>query len=473
MTKTRVMVVEDESIVAKNIQARLKQLGYIVPATFSSGEEALENIENIKPNLVLMDIVLDGKIDGLQTAEIIHNKYKIPIVYLTAYADDITLEKAKKSVPYGYLVKPFEITELKSAIEIALNSYINQQKLIEESERLEKSFNAISNSVIVVDKEGFINLANTQSELSMGIDNSSLRGQEFTKYIKIPESLSIIDFIVKNQHIHTQLLNKSNSYIPICLESNPIKNEMGSAIGSLIKFNISNDKDINPCIKSKSENYEDILKDKHISMGIMAQPKLLIEAIRNLIGQNKDIDIMFEESDYKNLEDKLRYHNPEVLCVNDSLTESEISTLVDVINRYKLKTNIILLMNRFDQSFMINALSLGVKGCLSCNSESIKLLDAIKTVQNGNIWLEEETLNQIIPKLLSGSKRRKYNLGNHNLTNREEEIARLIMKGYSNKNIASKLYITEKTVKTHLTKIFKKLGINNRLELAVKFNPST
>jgi len=75
MLKTRVMVVEDEIIVAKNIQTRLKQLGYIVPATFSSGEEALENIENIKPNLVLMDVVLDGKMDGLETAEIIYNKY--------------------------------------------------------------------------------------------------------------------------------------------------------------------------------------------------------------------------------------------------------------------------------------------------------------------------------------------------------------------------------------------------------------
>jgi len=472
MIKTRVMVVEDESIVAKNIQARLKQLGYIVPATFSSGEEALENIENIKPNLVLMDIVLDGKMDGLETAEIIHNRYKIPIVYLTAYADDITLEKAKKSVPYGYLVKPFEINELKSAIEIALNSYSTHQILIEKSERLEKSFNAISNSVIVVDKDGIISLANKQSELSMGFENSSLRGQDLTNFLKIPQSLGIKDFLVKNQHVHTQLLNKSNSYIPVCLVSSPIKNEMGSAIGSLIRFNISNDKDVDPCIKMQIEYYDNVLIDKPISIGIMAQPKLLIQGIKNLIGENKDIDIVFEESDFKNLEDKLRYHNPEVLCINDSLSESEISTLVDLINTYKLITNLILLMTKVDQAFMINALSLGVKGCLSCNSESIKLLDAIKTIEHGNIWLEVETLNQILPKLISSSKKRKYNLSNHNLTNREEEIARLIMKGYSNKIIANKLFITEKTVKTHLTKIFKKLGINNRLELAVKFNPA-
>ena len=126
MGKTRVMVVEDESIVAKNIQTRLKQLGYLVPATVSSGEEALEEIDNIRPNLVLMDIVLDGKLDGVETAEIIYNKYKIPVVYLTAYADDETLERAKKSIPYGYIVKPFEINELRSAIEIALNNYNSQ-----------------------------------------------------------------------------------------------------------------------------------------------------------------------------------------------------------------------------------------------------------------------------------------------------------------------------------------------------------
>ena len=470
MMKARVMVVEDESIVAKNIQARLKQLGYIVPATFSSGEEALENIENIKPNLVLMDIVLDGKIDGLETAEIIHNRYKIPIVYLTAYADDITLERAKKSVPFGYLVKPFEITELKSAIEIALNSYSNQQKLIEKSERLEKSFNTISYAVLVIDRNGRINLANTQAELSLGFDSNSLRGQEVEKFIKIPDSLGIGDFLLKNQHIHTQLLNKSNNHIPICIDSNPIRNEMGGAIGSLVRFNISNDRNVDPCIKMQIHNYEHISGNKSVTIGIMAQPKLLIQGIKNLIMKNQDINVIFEESEFKHLEDKLRFHDPEILCINDSLTESEIGNLIEMINQYKLKANIILLMNRFDQNLLINALSLGVKGCLSCNSESIKLLEAIRTVQSGNIWLEVETLNQILPKLLSTSKKRKYNISNHNLTRREEEIAKLIMKGYSNKNIAQKLYITEKTVKTHLTKIFKKLGINNRLELAVKFN---
>ena len=148
MQKTRVMVVEDESIVAKNIQTRLKQLGYIVPVTVSSGEEALEKIESVRPHIVLMDVVLDGEMDGIQTAEVIYNKYRTPVVYLTAYADDETLERAKRSTPFGYIVKPFEVKELKSVIEIALNSYNKLSELRETSERLESSFNTLESCIL-------------------------------------------------------------------------------------------------------------------------------------------------------------------------------------------------------------------------------------------------------------------------------------------------------------------------------------
>jgi PAS domain S-box-containing protein len=130
MTEARILVVEDEIIVAEDIKKRLEELGYAVSSAVSSGKEALNRVEEDTPDLVLMDIVLEGEIDGIEAADCIRSQYYIPVVYLTAYADEETLEKAKVTGPYGYIIKPFTDRELHSTIEMAL--YRNQlEKRIE------------------------------------------------------------------------------------------------------------------------------------------------------------------------------------------------------------------------------------------------------------------------------------------------------------------------------------------------------
>jgi CheY-like chemotaxis protein len=95
MSKLRILIVEDEGVVAKDIKSSLRRLGYIVPAMVLSGEQAIKEVEKIRPDLVLMDIRLDGGMDGIQTAEVIRDRFHIPVVYLTAYTDKATLERAK------------------------------------------------------------------------------------------------------------------------------------------------------------------------------------------------------------------------------------------------------------------------------------------------------------------------------------------------------------------------------------------
>ena len=120
MSNAQILVVEDEYIVAKDIQNSLEKLGYTVPAIAASGEEAINKIREIQPSLVLMDIVLKGTMDGVETANQIRTKFDIPIIYLTAYSDEKTLQRAKITEPFGYLLKPFEERELYSTIEMAL-----------------------------------------------------------------------------------------------------------------------------------------------------------------------------------------------------------------------------------------------------------------------------------------------------------------------------------------------------------------
>jgi PAS domain S-box-containing protein len=118
--KKRILIVEDERLVAEDILSTLEDLGYAVTTVVSSGEEAVTAVAREKPDLVLLDIVLKGELSGIEVAEHIRSHYKIPVVYLTAYADAPTLEKAKVTEPYGYILKPFEDRELHTAIEIAL-----------------------------------------------------------------------------------------------------------------------------------------------------------------------------------------------------------------------------------------------------------------------------------------------------------------------------------------------------------------
>ena len=120
MDQARILVVEDESIVALDIQSQLTSLGYTVLAVVFSGEAAINSVAQTQPDLVLMDIKLKGEMDGVEAAHRIGSRFSIPLIYLTAFADQDTLRRAKATNPYGYLLKPFEEDELHSAIETAL-----------------------------------------------------------------------------------------------------------------------------------------------------------------------------------------------------------------------------------------------------------------------------------------------------------------------------------------------------------------
>lgn len=120
MEDIKILVVEDESIIALNIKKKLKNLGYTVPAIVSTGEEAIKMTEITFPDLILMDVMLKGDMDGVQAVEEIHKRFDVPVIYLTAYSDDEVLARAKTTKPYGYIVKPFKADDLRSNIEIAL-----------------------------------------------------------------------------------------------------------------------------------------------------------------------------------------------------------------------------------------------------------------------------------------------------------------------------------------------------------------
>lgn len=121
MRGASVLIVEDDDILARVEDWRLKSLGYIVSGRAASGAEAMESVMSRKPDVVLMDINIRGTMDGIETAQIIKKGYNIPVVYMSSHPDDATVERAKATKPEGFIVKPFHDTDLRIAIELALD----------------------------------------------------------------------------------------------------------------------------------------------------------------------------------------------------------------------------------------------------------------------------------------------------------------------------------------------------------------
>lgn len=129
MHLTTILIVEDERIVALDIKRQLIKLGYKVLAVVSTGEEAILKVNEKKPDIIIMDIFLKGKLNGIEAASLIKKVFNIPIIFLTASTDTKTFEAAQSVDPAGYIIKPFHIEEVKVTIETALHKAIIEQKL--------------------------------------------------------------------------------------------------------------------------------------------------------------------------------------------------------------------------------------------------------------------------------------------------------------------------------------------------------
>ena len=136
MAGTNVLVVEDEKIVSKDIQLSLKKLGYNVVGTADTGEMAIQEALEKKPDVVLMDIMLKGTMNGIEAAMQIRESLNIPVIYLTAYTDGSTLERAKKTEPHGYIIKPFKEVDIHTTIEMAIYKHSKEMEVLKERDML-------------------------------------------------------------------------------------------------------------------------------------------------------------------------------------------------------------------------------------------------------------------------------------------------------------------------------------------------
>jgi len=185
MARSRVLVVEDETIVAMDLKRALEGFGYTVPGIAISGSEALEMATNTRPDIVLMDIQLDGQMDGIDVANRLNDLLDVPIVFLTAFSNETTLQRAKTVHPFGFLLKPYQERELRGAVEVALYTHGMEKKLRRRESWLDAILRGMADGVVATDAAGFVVFMNPPAVALTGRTADQARGLTLAKVLRL------------------------------------------------------------------------------------------------------------------------------------------------------------------------------------------------------------------------------------------------------------------------------------------------
>jgi len=249
MNETQILIVEDEVIIAKDLQAILKRLGYHVPATVGTGELAIQTALKNQPDLILMDIQLRGAMDGVQAAAAITATQDVPIVYLTANSDRATLDRAKTTFPFGFLIKPFEERAIQAGIETAIYKHKTDKHIREREQWLDTTLTSIADAVITTDGEGTVTFLNTAAKKLSGWSEDCAIGVSYSEVFKILDETTRIappdrvanalkDGSGGGSHNHTLLIRRDGSECQIEHSVAPLRQGRHEQLtGCVIVFN--------------------------------------------------------------------------------------------------------------------------------------------------------------------------------------------------------------------------------------------
>lgn len=247
MAKSRIFIVEDEAIVAADLAERLDKLGFEVAGTADTGERALAAIPGARVDVVLMDIVLKGPIDGIETTRRLQQSCDLPVIYLTAHADSRTMQSAIDTDPYGYVLKPFNDRELQVAIRIALHRHGAEAKLRRLERWMATMLSSIGDGVVATDTRGRITLLNAAAQRLTGWSDHEALGRKFDEVFRIIDAHSArpITGVIERGSAEGFELGVDESLLlqrrigkPVPIDDSiaPIRGEQGEASGVVLVF---------------------------------------------------------------------------------------------------------------------------------------------------------------------------------------------------------------------------------------------
>ncbi len=243
----KILVVEDESVVAWHVQEALQKLGHEVIKIVTTGREAIQIAAQARPHLVLMDIRLQGDIDGVAAAKTIYFQLDVPVVYLTAHADEQTLQRATETSPFGYLVKPFQEAELQATIKIALQRHQLERALKDTQQWYATTLISIGDATIATDIDGLITFMNPTAEILTGWNQEQALGALITQILDIvdeetrkPIENPLLAAMCRGDTMTLPpgalLRDKDGTERPIGDSASPIRNRDGQIMGGVMVF---------------------------------------------------------------------------------------------------------------------------------------------------------------------------------------------------------------------------------------------
>jgi PAS domain S-box-containing protein len=283
MSRISVLIVEDEVIVAQNLASKLEKLGYTVTGTAINGHEAVAMALAHRPQLILMDIKLQGELDGIATVEKIKKHLDIPVIYLTAHSDPNTLSRAKISKPYGYVLKPFDERDLVTQIELALYKHDADRRVREQREWLRVTLTSIGDAVIATDEAGLITFINPVAEALTGWKQDEAIGQPVQEVFRIVNEYTRKDVEDPVKKVlqcgkivaltnHTVLLRKGGGEVPIDDSGAPILDAQGRILGVVLVFrDISERRRAEEALQKSQRKLSTILEQIPDGVGVISR----------------------------------------------------------------------------------------------------------------------------------------------------------------------------------------------------------
>ncbi len=236
----RILIVQDDPIVARDLKAALTKLGYVVTGLASSGEEALRLAGENKPDLVLMDVVFEGEMDGIETAQRLRDSYDLPIIYLTAYGDQATFERAKQTLPLACVSKPFDPKELGLTIQTSLERRRLEAELEDAEQRFTALMDAVHDGVVMTDADGAVTFVNRVALALSQYRASELAGTDWTQLLApidaSPRSRRSAARNIQSPEKTAELVAKDGTRRIVRYESVPIVDRKGDVKGVIFSF---------------------------------------------------------------------------------------------------------------------------------------------------------------------------------------------------------------------------------------------
>jgi PAS domain S-box-containing protein len=341
MVNLKILIVENNSVVADDLRKRLNNFDYDVVGIVSTGVEAIKEILATIPDLVLMDVCLQGEMDGIETASTLRSQHGIGVVYIGEQADRDILQCASKTEPLGFIFKPFEEQTLRAAMEMAIYRKEQERRFKENETWYETTLRSIGEAVIATDGTGAIKFINAAAERLTGWKMNEVLGEDFLKVFRTKEksakpSSNAVNQILKNKVAailknYTILLSRENKEVPIEESASPIKDAFGNVVGVVLVFqDVTERKRVQEALKT-SQGYAQSIIDSSMDMVIA------VDLERRIIEFNKAAERIFgykkEEVAGKHI--NILYADPEAgTRVNQQVDELG-REVVEVKNRRK------------------------------------------------------------------------------------------------------------------------------------------